>query len=151
MITGRRSRRGRNIATTTTTTRAEVQPEDLPPRASSTPLAAAVPPPIAELSSVETPAASEPSVERPAVSSALRRAPPCANYEDLRTLKDLSEMGDNYERCFDLDEVRDLTTKLGTFKNVMKGLHASWKAPTQTHTQTQVDARTISTTKATNT
>ena len=127
-------------ATTTTTTRAEVPPQDIPVRA-------------AEPEEKADKAAAEPAAAEKPASNPLKRAPPCTNYEDLRTLVDLAEMGENYELMTDLDEIRDITTKLNQFKTVMKGLHSSWKAPTQTqththtHTETQTDAQTISTSR----
>ena len=57
----------------------------------------------------------------------LKRAPPCRNYEDLRTMKDLREMGDEYESQETMSDIKELTGQMLAFKNCGKGLQASWK------------------------
>ena len=57
----------------------------------------------------------------------MRRAPPCANYEDLRTLTDLSNLGEEYEHKESMDEIAEVTKQLTAFKTTARSLAASWK------------------------
>jgi len=58
----------------------------------------------------------------------LRIFAPCNNYEDLRTLAELTSMADAYKEAESFQSIADLTAKLITFKNVLKSLLVAWKS-----------------------
>ena len=59
--------------------------------------------------------------------SALKRAPPCRGFEDLRTATDLLAMADEYETMDTLDEIKELTATLLSFRQCLRGMCLSWK------------------------
>ena len=60
-------------------------------------------------------------------SAGLTAAPPCKNYEDLRTVKVMAAMSEEFEPANSQEEIKAVSARINSFKVVARELLASWR------------------------